>query len=471
MTLQSKIRFYTQKHKENILPSLSLTLFCAFVGFFATPSNAEQNTQPHQNLDFPQATQTPQTLEQIIEQDIPNNALQNMQQNLEALQNFPQESLPDESVLGFGNDEGNINAPQNPLNSQAIYASPDEKLLFVRNATQEALLNKTIYVGQKIPITYNALFFNGASLSQSAFQDKTATNKIALQNPLETWQKDLESAQKGEDVYTITYVFKIKSANAIIPSFEVSAISQDGGIIDSFLVESIAINALDLYQNKRYVGVVADRLELGAYKARSYDDEHNLVAFEISASNANLEDFKLPSVEKQGIERSNFSTPESSAIFYALIPKNIQSVSFEYFSLSNNRFEEIRFPAIPNAQSTEFQEDLKPKNTYLLYTALGICTLGLICVGLGFAFKAPLRYVFWALALAIFAYLLHYLLYTKNGIVSPNKHIWILPTHNSTLLETTTKPIEVKIIGEYSGYYKIITPEEKVGWVKQDDVE
>ena len=70
-----------------------------------------------------------------------------------------------------------------------------------------------------------------------------------------------------------------------------------------------------------------------------------------------------------------------------------------------------------------------------------------------------------------FAYLLHYLLYTKNGIVSPNKHIWILPTHNSTLLETTTKPIEVKIIGEYSGYYKIITPEEKVGWVKQDDVE
>ncbi len=404
------------------------------------------------------------TLEQILEQDIPN------QPNIDELQ-MPQDSYDDEGVGGFGSESENINAPQNPLNSSAIYANPDEKLLFVKNATNGELSSRTIYVGQKIHITYNALFFNGATLSQSAFQDKTSTDKITLQNPLEVWQKSLESAQKGEDMYSITYVFKIKSSNAIIPAFEVNAISQDGGVIDSFLVESIAINALDLHQNKRYVGVVADRLELGAYKARSYDEEHNLVAFEINAKNANLEDFKLPSVEKQGIERSNFANAESSAIFYALIPKNIQSVSFEYFSLNSNRFEEIRFPAIPNGQNAEFQEDLKPKNTYLLYTALGIAVLGLLCVGVGFISKAPLRYVFWVLAVGIFAYLLHYMLYSKSGVVSPNKHIWILPTHNSTLLETTTKPIEVKIIGEYSGYYKIITPEEKVGWVKQDDVE
>lgn len=439
-------------------------LFDIVVFFFAIISNVAiaQNEQNSQN---PQQ-QNNLTLEQIIEQDIPNNQL-----NLDSLQNLPQEDFEDESVLGFGVEEDNLNAPQNPLSSQAIYANPDEKLLFVKNSANEALLGKTIYVGQKIPITYNAMFFNGASLSQSAFQDKTSTDKITLQNPLEGWAKSLESAQKGEDTYSITYVFKIKSSNAIIPAFEVNAISQDGSIIDSFLVESIAINALDLHQNKRYVGVVADSLQLGAYKARSYDEEYNLVAFEISAKNANLEDFKLPSVEKQGIERSNFTSVESSAIFYALIPKNIQSVSFEYFSLNNNRFEEIRFPAIPNAQNAEFQEDLKPKNTYLLYTALSIGVLGLICVGLGFVCKAPFKYAIWALAVIIFAYLLHYMLYSKSGVVSPNKHIWILPTHNSTLLETTTKPIEVKIIGEYSGYYKIITPEEKVGWVKQDDVE
>lgn len=433
-----------------------MAFLCVFVASVATAQN-EQNTQnPQSEL----------TLEQILEQDIPNNQL-----NLDSLQNLPQEDFEDEGVLGFGNDEENLNAPQNPLNSQMIYANPNEKLLFVKNSANEALLGKTIYVGQKIPITYNAMFFNGASLSQSAFQDKTSTDKITLQNPLATWEKSLESAQKGNDTYDITYVFKIKSSNAIIPAFEVNAISQDGSIIDSFLVESIAINALDLHQNKRYVGVVADSLELGAYKARSYDEEYNLVAFEINAHNANLEDFKLPSVEKQGIERSNFTNAQSSAIFYALIPKNIQSVSFEYFSLNNNRFEEIRFPAIPNAQNAEFQEDLKPKNTYLLYTALSIGVLGLICVGLGFVCKAPFRYAILVLAALIFAYLLHYMLYSKSGVVSPNKHIWILPTHNSTLLETTTKPIEVKIIGEYSGYYKIITPEEKVGWVKKDDVE
>ncbi|MGX3044533.1 SH3 domain-containing protein [Helicobacter sp. T3_23-1056] len=449
--------------------------FLIFANIASVPHIAiAQNESNSPNTQNPIPPQNPQnqnelTLEQILEQDMPNQPNQN-QLNLDESQ-MPQDSYDDEGVGGFGSEGENINAPQNPLNSSAIYANPDEKLLFVKNATNEAFLGKTIYVGQKIPITYNALFFNGATLSQSAFQDKTSTDKITLQNPLEVWQKSLESAQKGDDMYSITYVFKIKSSNAVIPAFEVNAISQDGGVIDSFLVESIAINALDLHQNKRYVGVVADRLELGAYKARSYDEEHNLVAFEINARNANLEDFKLPSVEKQGIERSNFTNAESSAIFYALIPKNIQSVSFEYFSLSSNRFEEIRFPAIPNAQNAEFQEDLKPKNTYLLYTALGIAVLGIICVGIGFICKPPLRYVFWVLAVGIFAYLLHYMLYSKSGVVSPNKHIWILPTHNSTLLETTTKPIEVKIIGEYSGYYKIITPEEKVGWVKQDDVE
>lgn len=395
-------------------------------------------------------------------------------------------------------DEEAANALAQSLREDTTYTAqippaqiPTESIIHLQNITPESILSAPIYIGQKVPITYRAIFFNHASLNQSSFKEKTTNDKIVLENPNEPWQKISEDdaseddasestraqnmaitnqsvALSGQKTYEITYIFKITAKSARIPAFEVSALSSDGSYVDSATSEAINLEANDLYQNKNYVGVIADDLALGIYKAKPYDEYNNLLAFEITASGANLEDFKLPNVEKQGIERSNFSATKSSAIFYAILPRSIQNLNFEYFSLSTNRFEQIRIPVISTAQNVATQENLKPKNTYLMYWTLFIVGVIVTLVLLSF-FAKRLRKILWVLSAIVFCYLLYYLFYTKTATLAPKTNIWILPTHNSTLLETISKPMDIKIIGEHGQYYKIITPDEKIGWIRKDD--
>ncbi len=342
------------------------------------------------------------------------------------------------------------------------FSNASERILYIKNITPQEILEGTIYVGQTIPITYSAVLVNGASLQYSSFIDQTTTDNITLKNPNAQWK------QIDENNLQITYYFKILSSGAIIPPFEVSALPKNGSYIDLSSTSPIQLNVIDLYQNKKYVGVVADTLQLETYKTRNYDEQNNLLAFEINANNANLEDFRLPDFEKQGIERSNFSPNESNAIFYCILPKNVQNVSFEYFSLSSNRFEEIRIPVIPSTDTIGTQESLKPKNTYLLYSALFMGSIITILVVLSFFFKR-FQKILWAIAIILLIYLLYSLFYTKKVTLEVNKHIWVLPTYNSTILMTTQEPINVRVIGKHNQYYKIITNDDIVGWIKAED--
>lgn len=371
--------------------------------------------------------------------------------------------IPQESELV--EDLSRLDIPQEQTNH----------IVYLKNTTPESIINAPIYIGQKIPITYRAIFFQNASMNRSSFKEKIPSNELVLENPNQEWQEvafDRSDFAEGDTqkIYEITYMFKVKASNLRIPAFEVSALSSDGFYTDSAISEAINLNATDLYQNKNYAGVVADELRLGVYKAKHYDDSNNLIAFELSALNANLEDFRLPSIEKQGIERSNFTTPNASAIFYAIVPRSIQGISFEYFSLRTNRFEQVRIPILLTIENVGAQENLRPKNTYLMYWTLFICGVMVTFFALSF-FIRRWRKVFWLLGGITLCYLMYYLFYNQTAVLAENKHIWILPTHNSTLLETTSEPIMVKIIGEHDRYYKIMTPDDIIGWIRKEDVQ
>ena len=368
------------------------------------------------------------------------------------------------ALLSFGASEVSTSPNQENQSRAQSQSLPNERIVYAKNATPDEILEKPIYVGQTIPITYSALLMNNAILQQSLFTEKLSSDKLTLKTPNAQWKGAEDNSVQ------ITYYFKIKSPNAMIPEFEVIAKSKDNSYTDSSIVPSIHLNVIDLYQNKKYVGVVADSLKVGIYKAKNYDADYNLLAFELIATNANLEDFKIPDFQKQGIERSNFSAQESSGIFYCVVPRNIQNIIFEYFSLPNNRFETIQIPVIPAADIVSTQESLKPKNTYLLYYSLFIGAIIVTLLILSFFFK-KIRKILWILSFGVFVYLLFYLFYTKSGTLESGKHIWVLPTHNSTILETTKTSMKVKVIGEHDKYYKIITPDDKVGWIRKEDAE
>ncbi|CBG40198.1 hypothetical protein [Helicobacter mustelae] len=331
------------------------------------------------------------------------------------------------------------------------------KIIYIKNITPEKNLKKMIYVGQSISITYNLLPLSNASLAKTEFTTPINPQRIKLTNPDVTW--DLQPDKS----YQATFTYKIKSKNASLPQIKATAISDDGKYQDSALTPKIALNIYDLKSNPKYSGVVADDLKILRTKTKNYDDMDYIMVLELEGKNANLEDFVLPDsrIKKQEAKKLE----DGHGIYYCIFPKNISSLSFDFFSLTTNHFKTLTIPVILSHDNVAAQDDLKPKNIFLLYFTLLLILGILVCV---------LLYIFlwrskWLLLLAVLllCYLLWHIFYRNDIILQPNDVVKILPTQNSTTLFVPTSPMEAEIIGSHENFYKIITKDGHIGWIKK----
>ncbi|PAF48523.1 hypothetical protein BKH46_01055 [Helicobacter sp. 12S02634-8] len=336
------------------------------------------------------------------------------------------------------------------------------KIIYVKALNAEEYTNKPVYVGETIPITYSLLLFSNARFSGTEFIGGINTSKIVLKNPDTKWKL----ASDGS--YQAIYRYKIKSTDAVIPSLRVIAVSSDGDYTDSSSAPAIKLNAIDLYQNKDYVGVLADKFRIIGYKTKIYDDANNILVFEMEADHSNLEDFKLPDIQKQGFESTHFGDTHSDGIYYCIIPKHIQNISFEYYSLEEKHFKNITLPIVPVDDTISTQDDIKPKNNFLIFSNL--VTIVLMAASVVCYFLWRRKKVFLAAFVVFLIYLLWNIFSVHQAVLLSNKQIRILPTHNSTILETTKSNTQVEIIGKHGKYYKIMTADDRIGWVRKDDV-
>ncbi|MDO7253851.1 SH3 domain-containing protein [Helicobacter cappadocius] len=357
-----------------------------------------------------------------------------------------------------GVSSDNINETQLP----SMTDSNQAKIIYVKVENAEEISKNAIYVGQNIKITYSLLLFSNARFVGTEFVGGIDTNKLILRNPNTKWKLSSDGS------YQAVYEYKIKTTDAVIPPLKVIALSSDGSYSDSSTSPSIKLNIIDLYQNKKYAGVVADKFNIARYRTKTYDNLNNILVFEIEAENSNLEDLKIPNISKQGFESGNFDTDNSEGIYYCILPKNIQDISFEYFSLQEDRFKSIKMAINPVDDMVSTQDDVKPKNNFLLFSNIfTMIILILLLIGY-FVFKRK------KIFLVVFGILLIYLLwnvfYTKQVVLLSGAKIRILPTYNSTILEIPTKNEQVEIIDRHQKYYKIKTDDEKTGWVDKDDI-
>ncbi|PAF49952.1 hypothetical protein BKH41_01235 [Helicobacter sp. 12S02232-10] len=352
------------------------------------------------------------------------------------------------------------------LTSGILHAEDSDnraKIVYVKISDSQDYFSKPVYVGETIPVTYSLLLFSNARFSGTEFVGGINTNKLILRNPNTQWKLSSDGSYKA------VYRYKIKSTDAFIPSLKVIAVSSDGNYTDSSSAPSINLNIIDLYQNQKYVGVVGDEFRITGYKAKTYDASNNILVFEVEAKNANLEDLKLPDIDKQGFESTHFGLEYSDGIYYCIVPKNVQDISFEYFSLIENRFKDISLPIVPVDDVVSTQDDIKPKNNFLLFSNLIL--IGLMVLSLVFYFVFGRKKIFLIILGLLLVYLLWNVLSRHQAILLANKQIRILPTHNSTVLETTKKNIQVEIIGKHAKYYKIVTADDRIGWVKKNDIQ
>lgn len=339
------------------------------------------------------------------------------------------------------------------------------KVAYVKIPQLEDLENNPVYIGQTIGVTYDLLLFD-AEFLEAKIKDELDKTQIELLNKMPKWKK------VEKELFRATYYYKIKGIKASIPSLEVSAFSNKDKYIDYSIAPKVALQVTDLSKNPRYANVMAKDLQVVQYKTKDYDDKNNILVMELAFKEATWEDFNIKEAIKQGFDNASLSqikAKEGSVFYYCVLPKTLQSLSFDYFSLSNRQFKTLSFSAIPTQDTTGIQSDLIPKNNFLVFSNVALLALCVFFLVLFFIFGRKL--IFLGLGVLCLGFVLYNLLFTqKSALLLAHKKIRILPTQNSTILGLSRDEMPIKILGSHDDYYKILTPHEQIGWVKKDEV-
>ncbi|PUB94514.1 SH3 domain-containing protein [Helicobacter pylori] len=347
-------------------------------------------------------------------------------------------------------------------------SEPEEikaKVVYVKIPQLEDLENNPVYIGQIIGVTYDLLLFD-AEFLEAKIKDDLDKTQIELLSKMPKWKK------VEKELFRATYYYKIKGTKASIPPLEVSAFSNKDKYIDHSIAPKVALQVTDLSKNPRYANVMAKDLQVLQYKTKDYDDKNNILVVELAFKEANWEDFHIKEALKQGFDNASLNqikAKEGSVFYYCVLPKTIQNLSFDYFSLSNKQFKTLSFSTIPTQDTTGIQSDLIPKNNFLVFSNVALLALCVFFLVLFFIFGRKL--IFLGLGILCLGFVLYHLLFTqKSAILLAHKKIRILPTQNSTILGLSKNEMPIKILGSHDDYYKILTPHEQIGWVKKDEV-
>ncbi|WQU33265.1 SH3 domain-containing protein [Helicobacter pylori] len=350
---------------------------------------------------------------------------------------------------------------ENTHDSEEIKA----KVAYVKIPQLEDLENNPVYIGQIIGVTYDLLLFD-AEFLEAKIQDGLDKTQIELLSKMPKWKK------VEKELFRATYYYKIKGVKASIPSLEVSAFSNKDKYIDHSIAPKVTLQVTDLSKNPRYANVMAKDLQVLQYKTKDYDDKNNILVVELAFKEANWEDFHIKEALKQGFDNASLNqikAKEGSVFYYCVLPKTIQNLSFDYFSLSNRQFKTLSFSTIPTQDTTGIQSDLIPKNNFLVFSNMALLALCVFFLALFFIFGRKL--IFLGLGILCLGFVLYNLLFTqKSALLLAHKKIRILPTQNSTILGLSKNEMPIKILGSHDDYYKILTPHEQIGWVKKDEV-
>ncbi len=339
------------------------------------------------------------------------------------------------------------------------------KVVYVKIPRLEDLENNPVYIGQTIGVTYDLLLFD-AEFLEAKIKDELDKTQIELLSKMPKWKK------VEKELFRATYYYKIKGIKASIPSLEVSAFSNKDKYIDYSIAPKVTLQVTDLSKNPRYANVMAKDLQVLQYKTKDYDDKNNILVVELAFKEATWEDFHIKEALKQGFDNASLNqikAKEGSVFYYCVLPKTIQNLSFDYFSLSNRQFKTLFFSTIPTQDTTGIQNDLIPKNNFLVFSNVVLLALCVFFLVLFFIFGRKL--IFLGLGILCLGFVLYNLLFTqKSALLLAHKKIRILPTQNSTILGLSKNEMPIKILGSHDDYYKILTPHEQIGWVKKDEV-
>ena len=229
------------------------------------------------------------------------------------------------------------------------------------------------------------------------------------------------------------------------------------------------LNVISLNPKQDFSNVIANSFELQEYKTTSFDNKHNIIVFTAIAENSSLSTIKFQNVFKQGIEsitKNNVIDPKVT--YFVVIKKELEKFSFSYFNVLENKFSKITIPIIVDDDSVTTQTDLKPKDQskekLKINIAYGVAGLILIFV------IWRRKFIYLILLVFPIAYIAYMSVPAKDVCIKAGSNIRLLPVNNGTIFETTPNQYILPIEGNIKEYTKVKLKNEKIGWVKNEDL-
>ncbi|MDQ1339317.1 MAG: hypothetical protein QG567_469 [Campylobacterota bacterium] len=332
-----------------------------------------------------------------------------------------------------------------------------EKLIFLKNNSsfRGAHTNQILPVSAEIIIADD----NFDSIS-SEFKDTGYGIEIITKNL--TWHL-LE-----ENTFLLTYYIKVKDEQFKIPDILTSVIKENS-VVDSLIITGKELNSKRVQKNNRFCNVVAKKIIVKNHKISKYNEEFNILALELESTMGNLENFSLPFAKEDGIDWINIELPTTKIFYYGIIPNTIKTIEFNYYNPGTEEFSKVQFALDFSkfSEKTSTQIEINPNKQKFPY--LKIAIISFLTIVLLILFLKKRKYFYFAAAILTVLFFIY--LSKGDTIMIKNKtNIYLLPTENSSVFYTTSSTLEAEVIKKESEYYKVLLPDDKIGWVKESDI-
>ena len=322
---------------------------------------------------------------------------------------------------------------------------------------------KDYYVGEVFPITIYAKTDESSEFGFRVDLDKN--NDLAFLNKDVKWEK-----VQGE--YKASLWFEAKSTNAKLNNINISLTRNKVPFQDTTLnIENIRFKRVNA--DKNYANLVASELKVKKFRTNRFDDKNLVMIVELSAKNANLNNFNIANdttLVKQRIDNVNGDFNSSSAFYSAIFAPSKNELSFSYFNTQSNKLEEINLAVeLSSNETVNTQSDLNPTvNAMDFYKQLALWIIAAVCA---FVYIFKRSYVFLAIALIVFILSFFVVSSSYKATIKANTSAKLLPTENSTYFYTSSQEEEVDVLTSRQNYKKVLFKNGKIGWVDEKDLQ
>ena len=278
--------------------------------------------------------------------------------------------------------------------------------------------------------------------------------------------------EKVQGEYKASLWFEAKSTNAKLNNIKISLTRNKVPFQDTTLnIENIRFKRVNA--DKNYANLVASELKVKKFRTNRFDDKNLVMIVELSAKNANLNNFNIANdttLVKQRIDNVNGDFNSSSAFYSAIFAPSKNELSFSYFNTQSNKLEEINLAVeLRSNETVNTQSDLNPTvNAMDFYKQLALWIIAAVCA---FVYIFKRSYVFLAIALIVFILSFFVVSSSYKATIKANTSAKLLPTENSTYFYTSSQEEEVDVLTSRQNYKKVLFKNGKIGWVDEKDLQ